>query len=166
MLAERPSIREDASVILLLVLLLSAVYFDVLILGNNFFTRDLTSYHYPMKKVVRDAVLSGDSLLWNPMFSGGQPMAANPAYEVFYPPQWLTLIPDYNLGFRLHILVHAYLAAIGAFLLLRALGARQSIAFLGGAAFVLGGPFVSVFNLLPFLFSVAWTPWIALFAFR
>lgn len=158
--------RRDALALGLLVLLVSSFYFDVLFLGNNFFTRDLTHYHYPMKKVVRDTVLDGQLPLWNPMYGGGQPMAANPAYEVFYPPQWLTLIPDYNLGFRLHIVLHVWLAAIGAFLFLRSRGVGREVSFLGSAAFVLGGPFVSVFNLLPFMFSVAWTPWIALFAAR
>jgi hypothetical protein len=165
-LQERSDRRRDVIALGLLVLLLSAVYFDVLFLGNNFFTRDLTIYHYPMKKVVRDTVLAGELPLWNPRFAGGQPMAANPAYEVFYPPQWLTLIPDYNLGFRLHILFHVYAAAIGAFLFLRSRGVRRAVALLGGSAFVLCGPFVSVFNLLPFMFSVAWTPWIALFGSR
>jgi hypothetical protein len=158
--------RRELLALGLLLLLVSSFYVDVLFLGNNFFTRDLTHYHYPMKKVVRDTVLAGQLPVWNPMYAGGQPMAANPAYEVFYPPQWLTLIPDYNLGFRLHIVFHVWLAAIGAFLFLRSRGVGREVSFLGAAAFVLGGPFASVFNLLPFMFSVAWVPWVALCAGR
>jgi hypothetical protein len=160
------SLRRDGGAIALLILLLIAIHPDLLLLGNQLFWGDLTLYHFPMKKVVHDQILAGTFPLWNPLYSLGQPLAANPAYEVFYPPQWLTLLPDYAVGFRLHILVHVYLAAVGFYLLARTLGVRVHVAFLGAAAFVLGGPFVSFYNYLPFMFSLTWMPWIALFTCR
>lgn len=160
------SLRRDGRAIALLILLLIAIHPDLLLLGNQLFWGDLTLYHFPMKKVVRDQILAGAFPLWNPLYSLGQPLAANPAYEVFYPPQWLTLLPDYATGFRLHILIHVYLAAVGFYLLARTLGVRVHVAFLGAAAFVLGGPFVSFYNYLPFMFSLTWMPWIALFTCR
>lgn len=158
--------RDDLRAMGLLVLLFTVLYADVLFLGANFFTRDLTTYHYPMKWVVREVILGGDFPYWNRLYSAGQPLAANPAYEVFYPPQWLTFLPDYNYGFRLHILVHIFIAVIGAYRFLRSLPIGVAASLAGAAAFGLCGPYVSTVNLLPFLFSVSWAPWVALYARR
>jgi len=53
----------------------------------------------PLTWIVRDTIAHGDLPLWNPYLSGGQPMAANPAYEVFYPLQWLTFLGSFTFGF-------------------------------------------------------------------
>lgn len=158
--------RSDLRAMGLLALLITVLYADVLFLGASFFTRDLTSYHYPMKWIVREVVLGGDFPFWNRLYSAGQPLAANPAYELFYPPQWLTFLPDYDYGFRLHIVLHVYIAALGAFRFLRSIDLGVPASFVGAMVFVTCGPYVSTINLLPFLFSISWVPWIALYARR
>ncbi|HVT04806.1 MAG TPA: YfhO family protein [Thermoanaerobaculia bacterium] len=156
----------DCKAVGILSLLVTVLFFDVLFLGNNFYGRDLSIYHYPMKFVVRAAMLSGEFPWWNPFFAAGQPLAANPAYELFYPPQWLVLLPDFHLGYRLHIAVHLYIAIIGAYLLLRSLSLRPISSFFGAVTFALSGPFLSLMNTLPFFFSYSWLPWIVIFARR
>lgn len=158
--------RADLRAMGLLAFLFALLYADVLFLGANFFTRDLTTYHYPMKWVVRELILGGEFPYWNRLYSAGQPLAANPAYEVFYPLQWLTLLPDYNYGFRLHIVAHVFIAVIGAYRFFRSIELGVPASFAGATVFGLCGPYVSTVNLLPFLFSVSWTPWIALYARR
>jgi Bacterial membrane protein YfhO len=154
---------RDARLCLLVLALLPLILFpDVFFLGNNFFTRDLARYHYPMKKIVRDTISSGAFPYWNRLYACGQPLAANPAYEVFYPPQWLIFLPDYNLGFRLHILVHLYIAEIGMYALLRSLRLSRKSSLFGAASWAFGGTYLSIVNLLPFFFSTAWLPLIAL----
>ncbi|HEX6160746.1 MAG TPA: hypothetical protein VF111_11310, partial [Thermoanaerobaculia bacterium] len=150
---------------LLLAVILSVV-FGAVLLGDCFYERDLTVYHFPMKSVVREAMRSGELPLWNPRYNGGQPLAANPAYELFYPPQWLVLLPSYFLGFRLHILLHFYLAALGMYAFCRSLGVQPAAAFFGGLVYALGGTMLSLVNILPFLFSMAWIPLILLYARR
>ena len=105
--------RSDNLAIGFLLAFITLLFADVLFLGRNFYFRDLTRYYYPTKKLVRDTILSGEFPSWNPLLAAGQPMAANPDYSVFYPPQWLTLLPGYDFGYRLHIVVHFYIAAIG-----------------------------------------------------
>ncbi|MCM2314752.1 MAG: YfhO family protein [Thermoanaerobaculia bacterium] len=158
--------RSDLRAMGLLALLITVLYADVLFAGMTFFTRDLTAYHYPMKWVVREIVLGGDFPFWNRLYSAGQPLAANPAYEVFYPPQWLTLLPDYNFGFRLHIVLHVFIAVFGAFRFFRSIELGVPASFAGALIFATCGPYVSTLNLLPFLFSISWVPWIALYARR
>src|SRR5207253_3302592 len=158
--------RPDAIAIGAILAAITAWFADVLSGANVFYLKDLFRYHLPMKHIVREAMRSGELPLWNPFYGSGQPLAANPAFELFYPPQWLVLLPSFTLGFNLHILLHAYIAAIGMYCLLRSLNVRPVASTSGALSFGIGGLLLSLFRLLPFLFSVAWLPLIALFARR
>ncbi|MEK6373647.1 MAG: hypothetical protein AABO58_13230 [Acidobacteriota bacterium] len=148
--------RADLWCVLLLVAIPTALFADVLILGTNFYIRDLYRYHFPMKSAVRAVVAAGEFPYWNPFFAGGQPMAANPAYEIFYPPQWLIFLGDYDRGFALHILVHVYLALLGMYALLRALPLRPGAALAGALSFGMGGLLLGTMTNLPTFFVWSW----------
>lgn len=158
--------RRDLAAILFLVLLITSSFADVLFGDQRFFVRDLTRFYFPTKAVIRSVILSGEFPYWNPYYAAGQPMAANPEYEVFYPLQLLILLPDFDLGFRLHIIVHFYIAAIGMYFLLRSLRLRISSCLFGSISVALGGLFLSYGNLLPYLFAGSWIPWSLLFVRR
>ena len=155
--------RHDALAIALLGLLATLFFLDVLIGTGNFYMRDLSRYYYPAKHVLRDIVQSGEFPWWNRYFGGGQPLAANPEHEVFYPLTWLVLLPSYYLGFRLLILAHVYIALFGMYALLRSMDLRPPAAFFGALAFGLGGIYLSQVNLLPIMFCAAWLPLTCLF---
>lgn len=149
---------SDRLALAALLVVVALPFLDILLGLRAWFIRDMVRYYYPTKRIIREAVLSGELPLWNPYYSAGQPMAANPEYEVFYPPQWLIFLPNYDLGYRLHILVHFWIAAAGAFLLLRGFGLTRRASFIGGFSFALGGFFLSTVNLLPIMFCAAWIP--------
>jgi hypothetical protein len=151
-------IRTDRTAIALLLALLAIAYADVLLLGRGFYVSDLGVYHYPMKHVVREAVRSGEFPYWNRLYSGGAPLAANPAYELFYPPQWLVYVLPFHFGLQLHILLHFAIAIAGMFLLLRRLGISIAAAAVGSIAFVFCGSYASLSSKLPILFSISWLP--------
>ncbi|HEX7155222.1 MAG TPA: hypothetical protein VF618_27380 [Thermoanaerobaculia bacterium] len=150
--------RHDRLAILFLILLPTAFFADVLFGVNQFYMRDLTRYYYPTKQILRTIAYGGEFPLWNRWFSAGQPMAANPEHEAFYPLTWLILLPNYDLGFRLHILIHLYIALLGMYALLRSMELRPPAAFFGALSFGLGGLFLSYINLLPIMFCAAWLP--------
>ena len=149
-----------------LLLAVTLLYSDVLFLGTSFYRVDAFQFHYPTKYVVRAIVSAGEFPFWNPFYSAGQPLAANPNYGLFYPPQWLTWFGDFYAGFRLHILFHFYLAVSGMYLLMRALRMSIIAASLGALSFVLSGYLQSLTGLFPYLFALAWFPWIVFFAHR
>src|SRR4051812_40051452 len=128
--------------------------------------RDLTRYYYPTKQILREIVQHGEFPYWNRYYSAGQPIAANPEHEVFYPLTWLILLPSYDLGFRLHILVHVWIGLFSMYALLRSMELRAFAAFAGALAFGLGGLYLSYINLLPILFCAAWLPLTCLYARR
>ena len=158
--------RQDLLAAAALLLLASVFFGDVLIGTHNFYMRDLTRYYYPTKEAMRNIALGGEFPYWNRLFSAGQPMAANPEHEVFYPLTWLILLPSYDLGYRLHILVHIYIGLLGMYALLRSMDLRVPAALFGAVSWGLGGIYLSYINLLPILFCVAWLPLICLFVRR
>ena len=158
--------RHDTIALAILALLTTLFFWDVLAGKNNFYMRDLTRYYYPTKQVLREVVQGGEFPYWNRHFSAGQPLAANPEHEVFYPLTWLILLPSYDLGFRLHILVHVYIGLFGMYALLRSMDLRAAAAAFGAFSFALGGIYLSYINLLPILFCAAWLPLTCLFVRR
>src|SRR5260370_25611713 len=93
-------------------------------------------------------------------------MAANPEHEVFYPFTWLILLPSYDAGYRLLILMHLYAGILGMYAVLLSMELRQFAAWFGAMAFGMGGMYLSEVNLLPILFCAAWLPLTCMFARR
>lgn len=164
--ATSPARRHDLLALLVLVLLATVAFGDVLVGTREFYLRDLTRYYYPTKQILRDIALDGEFPLWNRAFSAGQPIAANPEHEVFYPLTWLILLPSYDFGYRLHILIHIYIGLVGMYLLLRSMEIRPYASFYGALIWGLGGVYLSTINLLPILFCAAWLPLTCLFVRR
>ncbi|HET8775856.1 MAG TPA: hypothetical protein VFP80_18810 [Thermoanaerobaculia bacterium] len=158
--------RADLIALAVLTAIVTLLFADVLLGINSLYIRDVAHYYYPAKHVLRDIVLGGDFPSWNPYFSAGQPLAANPEHEVFYPLTWLILLPSFVVGFGLLIVAHLYIAAWAMYAFLRSLALGPPAAFFGALSFVFGGIGLSYLNLLPYLFSVAWLPLICLFARR
>jgi hypothetical protein len=161
-----PRRRADVIAVTTLILLATIWFADVLAGVNQLYMRDLTRYYYPTKQILREIVYHGEFPYWNRYFSGGQPIAANPEHEVFYPFTWLILLPSYNLGFTLLVLVHIYIGLLGMYALLRSMEIRAEAAWFGAMAFGLGGLYLSYVNLLPILFCAAWLPLTCLFVRR
>ncbi|HEX9163464.1 MAG TPA: hypothetical protein VF980_17290, partial [Thermoanaerobaculia bacterium] len=136
--------RGDRAALAVVVAVVTLMFSDVLFFGRSFYFRDVTRFYYPMEKVTRDIIRSGEFPSWNPFLSEGQPLAANPEFEVFYPPNWLLLLPDFELAFRLHLILHYYLAAIGVYLLLRRHRLRIESAMFGAFAYTFGGLLLSL----------------------
>jgi hypothetical protein len=158
--------RRELVALGIVLTVVAAAFADVLLFHQALGTRDISRIYYPERRVLRDIAYSGGFPFWNPRYGAGQPMASNPAYEVFYPPQWLVLLPSFKLGVSLEIVLHFLIAALGMFVLLRSLRLRTEASAFGAFTLALGGLTLSLTNLLPFLFSVAWMPWLAYFARR
>ncbi|MEK6371493.1 MAG: YfhO family protein [Acidobacteriota bacterium] len=158
--------RADVIAVTTLTLLATLWFADVLIGVNQLYMRDLTRYYYPTKQILREIVQNGEFPYWNRYFSAGQPIAANPEHEVFYPLTWLILLPSYNFGYSLHVLLHIYIGLLGMYALLRSMELRPEAAWFGAMAYGLGGLYLSYVNLLPILFCAAWLPLTCLYVRR
>ena len=158
--------RTDLLALGLLFLIATICFADVLAGINQLYMRDMTRYYYPAKQILREIVQHGEFPYWNRYFSAGQPIAANPEHEVFYPLTWLILLPSYDLGYRLLVLIHVYIGLLGMYALLRSMDLRPPAAWMGALSFGLGGIYLSYVNLLPILFCAAWIPLTCLYVRR
>lgn len=158
--------RDDALALAILTSLLTILFLDVLLGDHALYLRDVAHYYYPAKHVLRDIVLHGELPYWNPFTAGGQPMAANPEHEVFYPLTWLILLPSYDLGFRLLVLLHLYIAGWTMYALLRSMKIGAPASFFAALSFAISGVVLSCIALLPILFVLAWLPLTCLFTRR
>jgi hypothetical protein len=152
----------DLAIVAGFLTLVSAFFIDVLLGHSVLVTRDLSRYHFPMKAMVRDGLLSGEFPFWNWLAAGGQPLAANPAYEVFYPLQWLVALPDFVWWFHVQILLHLVIGLAGMYFLLRRAGAARAGSVGGALSFGVSPFLVGTTDLLPIFFPIAWLPWVAL----
>ena len=161
---ESPPIPRRADLIAgaLILALLSIWFADVVFFGRNFFLRDVTRYYYPMKQILRQVVFAGEFPFWNRAVGAGQPLAANPEFEIFYPPTWLLCALPYYTAFRFLIIGHVVAGLLGTYALLRTWRCRPVTAFYGAAAFGLGGGLLSLTNLWEHLTSAAWVPLVLL----
>jgi hypothetical protein len=151
---------------LLLAVLVAGVFHDVTLGGRVLYERDAHLYLYPhMESLVR-VVSAGSWPLWNPYFAFGEPMLANPQFQVFYPPTWLNVAARPWIWFTAFVLAHLTFSGAGVYALARSLGTSRLAAWVGGAAWMLSGPLLSLANNHHHLTGAAWMPWVLLSADR
>ncbi|MEO8219046.1 MAG: hypothetical protein ABI718_18375 [Acidobacteriota bacterium] len=158
--------RGDWLAVALLIAIITILFADVLFLGAFPYYRDLSRYFFPAKAVLRTIVAGGEFPYWNPYFSGGQPLAANPEFEVFYPLQWLIFLPGFGWWLGTQLVLHIYIGALGMYALLRSRALLVASSFFGALSFAIGGFFLSYVNIPPFFFALTWVPLVFLFATR
>lgn len=157
--------RSGAAGIVVVTAVLSLFFLDVLLGTGHFYVRDLTYGAHPSKTMLRETILSGEFPQWNRWIGGGQPMAANPAYQLFYPPTLLILLPGFDFGFNLFLLLHLFVAAWGMYALLRSMDAGPPASAVAALSLALGAV-LAVHDLVPLLTTFAWLPWTCLYARR
>jgi hypothetical protein len=162
-----PLTRDDASrrtkaLAAVLVLTLCAVVplRRVILSGHVLYERDIQLFRWGQLEAFARCMAAGSWPLWNPFEGLGQPMLANPGFQVLYPLTWLSLAlapPDY---YDLYVFAHVLFAGIGASVLARRLGASARGSLLCGALFLLSGPLLSLANVWQHLAGAAWIPWV------
>ncbi|MEA2326370.1 MAG: hypothetical protein QOE68_1329, partial [Thermoanaerobaculia bacterium] len=151
---------------LLLAALAIALFADVIVAGAGFHFRDIPRLYVPGDRVIHDVIAGGEFPLWNPRWSNGQPLAANPGFSVFYPILLLLFLFSFARGFAMQIVVSYVIAATGMFALLRSRDVSVFGAFFGAVIYGFGGMLASYSDLLPFLYAASLLPWVGFFFTR
>lgn len=148
---------------LLLGALLALFYFPLADPQAVLATRDMVEYHLPMR-VAFAQLASGGLPQWDPFAHGGQPLLSNPNYGALYPLSWLVLLLPPARALNLLVLLHAALAAWGAYRLALRLGARAGAATLAALAYTCGPTFLSLLHTLTLALAMSFLPWLMEFA--
>jgi hypothetical protein len=130
---------------------------DVKPLGSNFELIDQALQFEPFLRYT-DAALP-DVPLWNPHVMGGRPFLANSQSAVFSPFSAPSYATGVSRGFAWGIALKLFVAALGMYLLARALRLRVAPALLGGVVYAFGLYFVA-WLAWPLASVWAWMPWL------
>ncbi len=126
--------------------------------GRAYLLRDLAGQFYPWRAYARAELAEGVLPLWNPYNQGGNPLAANPQTQLFYPPAAVLLTGSFGPALMGFLAGHAALAAVGMFVLLRMHGCVTWAAMLGGAVYALSGWSATRLEFVPVFATAAWAP--------
>jgi Bacterial membrane protein YfhO len=129
--------------------------------------RDLRLVFLPQVDAIARCVARGAWPVWDPLLGFGQPLLANPANQVLYPPTWVGLLVRPETYLTLFVLGHLLWAGLGVSGFARDhLALSRGAAWLAGAAWIASGPLVSHVQRWPDFASAAWLPWVLLAAVR
>jgi hypothetical protein len=125
-----------------------------------FYQRDISGYWYPSITSFVRAVGEGAWPVWNPSIGFGAPFAADPNFQLFYPPTWLNLVLSPPAYFPLFVAGHCLLGGMGVRALALRAGTGRLAAVVAGAAWMCSGPLLSSVSLYHHFAGAAWMPWV------
>ena len=94
------------------------------------------------------------------------PSSPTRALRSLYPLTWLNLLMRPFRYYTAFVVLHAFLSAVGLFLLARRLELTAPSAFVSAALWLLSGPYLSGVDLWHHFAGVSWLPWVVLVADR
>ncbi|HYN04852.1 MAG TPA: hypothetical protein VE359_20545 [Vicinamibacteria bacterium] len=158
--------KADRLAFLALTLLVVALFRESVLQGGVFYKRDIHLIWHPQVEGFVRAVFSGALPLWDPSPAFGQPLLADPAMQILYPPTWLNLLVRPWTYYTLFAFGHVLLSGLAFHALARRWGLGAGAALAGACAWVLSGPFLSLVDLWHHFASAAWIPAVFLAAER
>lgn len=153
--------RSNFFAIVLFTGLVFALFGRSILRREILFDGDVASFYFPVKTAIRRMMVAGHSLLWNPLWGEGQPLAANPEHEIYYPFTWLLRVVPVAPAIWLTLLAHLAIGYAGMLRFLRRIRCSETAAIFGAAAWAFGGLSISSLHVYPMIFAAAWLPWLA-----
>ncbi|MBI1388471.1 MAG: hypothetical protein GC154_08485 [bacterium] len=153
--------KRDAIAIVFVLAVIALFAHETWLQGLSPFSGDIAVQFYPWKSFTRSMLAQGTPPYWNPYTHGGAPLLANVQSAVFYPFDLLLFAFPMERFYGLSLLLHLWIAGVGAYAFARVAGATQLPAVLAGVAYGLNGftmihiPFG---NHLTYV-AAAWVPW-------
>jgi hypothetical protein len=140
-----------------------ALLFPGVLVGREHLWGDFFTWYFPSHEYAASRIRGGAWPLWNPYSNSGMPFMAEADHGTAYPLSWLlhVLVPDrWSLyhGLELFVLLHAVLAILTVYALLRVLGCGRAAALTGGLAYGLSGSFAARAGHVSLVCAEAWVP--------
>ena len=124
---------------------------------------DAANVHYPMQKYFSDRLSPRQLPFWTPYVLSGYPLLANPEVGAWYPPNWPFLLAGITpRSIQLELALNAFLACLGAYLLISKHVQNRGAAILGAFAYGLSGFFAGHASNVSLFAAAAMFPWLLL----
>ncbi len=130
---------------------------------KNFELSDAVTQFYPFKKEIINQIKSGKIPHWNPYVFSGTPFLADGHSGAFYPLNLIMLLPNFNLGWSLFILLQPLLATYFTYLFLKSLKLSPLSSILGSISFGFSSYFINQMEFGTIFHTALWIP-LSLFA--
>ena len=154
--------RFGSAMALSAVLMLGGAFlWEVLTLAGVPIARDMQLFFVPQRRLLWAALQEGHLPLWTPLLGNGTPLLANFQSGAFYPPNWAYAASPFFGAYNGLLVLHFLLGGGFMYLLGRAIDLDRAAAVAAAVAYMLGGYFVSLTNLLNVLQAAAWAPAVA-----
>jgi hypothetical protein len=146
---------------------IAVLFGPVLVTDRSFAFRDASHFYYPLFEWCAGEWGAGRVPLWNPYENAGIPALADTSSSLFYPGKLVFALPlDFTLRYKLFVVGHVVLAAIGSYRLARSWQSSRPAAAVSAIAYACGGNVVFQYCNVVFLVGAAWLPFAALAAER
>jgi hypothetical protein len=130
-----------------------------IVISNDYAVSDSANLQHPLRHFAGDELRQGRLPLWTPGVYMGYPLLAEGQAGLFYPPNLLLFGSLPSLAaFNVSMLLPFIIAALGAFVLARELGAGAAGALLAGLAYALSGFFVVHVKHKSMVDAACWIP--------
>jgi hypothetical protein len=124
---------------------------------------DAADVHYPMQRYLSDRLSPRRFPFWTPYVLSGYPILANPKVGAWYPPNWpFFLIGITPRSIQVELACNAFLACLGAYLLILGHVQNRRAAILGAFAYGLSGFFAGHASHVNLFAGAALFPWLLL----
>ena len=159
---EDPARGREAGLLLLILALIEVASRGSVLLGTvALYQRDLMLVYFPLIQAILREVSLGAFPLRDPTSAFGQPLLADPSCQILYPPAWLHILLPSPLAYGWFVSIHSVFGALGVALLARRLSSGSFLAgLIGGVAWQLSGPLLSLATLWHHMAGAAWIPWV------
>jgi hypothetical protein len=119
--------------------------------------------HYPMQRYLSDRLSPRRFPFWTPYVLSGYPILANPEVGAWYPPNWPFFLAGITpRSIQLELALNAFLACLGAYLLISGHVESRMAAILGAFAYGLSGFFAGHASQVSLFAGAAMFPWLLL----
>jgi hypothetical protein len=144
---------------LLVIAPLLVIFAPVLLTDRSFAFRDTAVFYYPLLAWIEQQWQAGELPLWNPHVNYGTPLVGEASSSLFYPGKLILLLPmEFSWKFKLYVVGHALLAAIGAYWAARKFGTSREAAALAAISYACGGAVLFQYCNVVYLVGAAWLP--------
>jgi hypothetical protein len=127
---------------------------------------DAADVHYPMQRYFSDRFSPRQLPFWTPYVLAGYPLLANPEVGAWYPPNWPFLLAGITpRSIQVELALNAFLACLGAYLLISRHVENRMAAVVGAFAYGLSGFFAGHASQVSLFAAAAMFPWL-LVAYR
>jgi hypothetical protein len=158
--------RSDWWATAALAILVLFLFRDALFGGRVFYYRDVHQAWHPQIEAFVRAVRQGSWPLWDRFPGFGQPLLADPAAQVLYPPTWLNLVLRPWTYYTLYVAGHVAGSAIATYFLARRCRLSMLASLVTAGCWMLSGPYLSSTDLWHHFAGASWMPVVLLVATR